>query len=143
TFYKRIKYGYGTQYVKNVLQLNNGNHTYSDISYLSNVAFTDWSWAPLIADFDNDGFKDIYITNGYLRDVTDLDFIIYNNDSIVKELIKEDGKLDTLKLLKAIPSNKVLNYFFRNNGNLTFNSIATTCGLDIPSFSNGAAYADL
>ncbi len=143
TFYKRIKYGYGTQFVKNVLQLNNGNNTYSDISYLANVAFTDWSWAPLIADFDNDGFKDIYVTNGYLRDVTDLDFIVYNNDSIVKHLIKEEGKLDTLKLLSAIPSNKVFNYFFRNNGNLTFNSISATCGLNTPSFGNGAAYADL
>ncbi len=142
-FYKRIKYGFGTQYVKNVLQLNNGNNSYSDIAYLSNVAFTDWSWAPLIADFDNDGWKDIFITNGYLKDVTDLDYLVYNSDSLVKRMLKETNKVDTLKLLENIPSTKVLNYFFRNNGNLTFNNLSSTCGLDIPSFSNGAAYADL
>ncbi len=142
-FYKRVQYGFGYQYDKNVLQLNNGNHTYSDISYLSGVAFTDWSWAPLIADFDNDGFKDIYITNGYLRDVTDMDFMVYRADSIVKALYKADNPKDAMKLLSTIPSNKILNSYYRNNGDLTFEKRSIESGLEVPSWSNGAVYADL
>jgi hypothetical protein len=140
---KRVNYGFGYQYTKNVLQLNNGNQTYSDISYLSGVAFTDWSWAPLIADFDNDGLKDIYITNGYLRDVTDMDFMMYNSDSLKKELYKTKNSEDAMKVLNGIPSKPTINYYFKNNGNLTFSNINKTCGLDIPSYSNGGVYCDL
>ena len=142
-FNKRINYGFGYQYMKNVLQLNNGNESYSDISYLAGVAFTDWSWAPLVADFDNDGNKDLYITNGYLRDETDMDFMTFMADSIKKELLKTSTTGDAMKLLDNMPSNKLYNYFFRNSGNLTFKDITTTCGLNTPSFSNGAVYADL
>ncbi|MFM2224945.1 MAG: hypothetical protein RJA07_1147 [Bacteroidota bacterium] len=142
-FYKRIKYGFGVQYVKNVLQLNNGNQTYSDVAYLAGTAFTDWSWAPLIADFDNDGLKDIYVTNGYMRDETDMDFTVFRADSVRKALIKTETNMDAMAVLGNIPSNKINNYYFKNNGNLTFDNQSVQSGTGIPSFSNGAAYADL
>ena len=140
---KRVEYNLGYQYAKNVLQLNNGNFTYSDISYLAGVAFTEWSWAPLLADFDNDGLKDMYVTNGYLRDVTDNDFMMFEGDSIRKEVINSNSGEDAMKVLSAIPSNKMINYLYKNNGNLTFNNITTNAGMDTPSWSNGAVYADL
>ena len=142
-FNKRVQYGFGYQYDKNVLQLNNGNQTYSDISYLSGVSFTDWSWAPMIADFDNDGLKDIYVTNGYYRDVTDLDFMVYNGDSTLKALAKVHEQKDVVKLLETIPSNKISNCFFKNKGNLAFEDQCKINGLEIPSWSNGGVYADL
>ncbi|MES2681700.1 MAG: VCBS repeat-containing protein [Bacteroidota bacterium] len=140
---KRVEYGFGYQYAKNVLQLNNGNNTYSDISYLANVAFTEWSWAPLIADFDNDGFKDLFITNGYMRDVTDNDFVMFQADSIRKEVVKTASSDQVMKILNLIPSKKTVNYFYKNGGNLTFAPLAQLAGLDTPSWSNGAAYVDL
>ncbi len=142
-FNKRVKYGFGNQYVKNVLQLNNGNHTYSDISYLAGVSATEWSWTPLLADFDNDGLKDLYVTNGYLRDITDMDFMMFGGDSIKKEVFKTSKIEDAMKALAAIPSFKMQNYLYKNNGNLTFNNITKVSGMDIPSWSNGAVYADL
>ena len=142
-FNKRVKYGFGNQYVKNVLQLNNGNHTYSDISYLAGVSSTEWSWTPLLADFDNDGLKDLYVTNGYFRDITDMDFMMYIGDSIKKEVFKTSKVEDAMKTLSVIPSFKMQNYLYKNNGNLTFNNITKASGMDIPSWSNGAVYADL
>lgn len=140
---KRVEYGLNYQYSKNVLQLNNGNNSYSDISYLAGLAFTEWSWAPLMADFDNDGLKDVYITNGYMRDATDNDFMMYDGDSIQRELIKTNNLNEAMKVLEKMPAKKVNNYFFRNNGNLTFSNLTKEAGVDIPSWSNGAAYADL
>ncbi len=142
-FYTKVKYGLGYQYVKNVLQLNNGNNTYSDISYLSGIASTEWSWTPLLADFDNDGLKDLYITNGYLRDITNMDFMMYEGDSIRKEVMKARKTDEALKILSVIPSYKMQNYFYKNNGNLTFSNITKDCGMTVPSWSNGAVYADL
>jgi len=142
-FYKRKEYGFSAQYVKNVLQLNNGNQTYSDISYMSGISATEWSWSPLLADFDNDGLKDLYITNGYLRDVTNLDFIMFKADSIKKELYKLSKTNDVMKLLSEIPSIKLQNYFYKNNGNLTFKNATLESGMNTPSWSNGAVYGDL
>jgi enediyne biosynthesis protein E4 len=141
-FEKRVKYGFGVQYTKNCMQYNNGNNTYSEISYLAGTAFSDWSWAPLIADFDNDGNKDLYITNGYMREETDNDFAMFKADSIKKVLLSNNN-IDAMALLSNIPSNKIKNFYYKNNGNLTFDNIADNVGLGIPSFSNGAAYADL
>jgi len=143
THNKRVEYGLGYQYVKNVLQLNNGNGSYSDISYMAGVAFTDWSWAPLLNDFDNDGLKDLYISNGYLRDVTNMDFAVFRADSIRKALFKAKSEEEAMALLSDIPSTKIQNYFFHNNGDLTFKNETTTSGLNDPSWSNGAAYGDL
>ncbi len=142
-FDKLVKYGYGYQYVKNVLQLNNGNGSYSDISYYTGMAFSDWSWAVLINDFDNDGLKDVYIANGYMRDITDMDYVRFKMDSVRKALVNTGSQDDVLKLLSVIPSVKVLKSYFKNYGNFEFKKESRESGLDQPAWSFGACYADL
>ncbi len=136
-----LRSGFYYQYMRNMLQLNNGDGTFSEIGQLSGISNTDWSWAPLFADYDNDGWKDLYITNGYLRDFTNMDFMKYMND-----YVQSKGRLkkeDVLELIKQMPSSNLLNYMYRNNGDLTFQNIGKQWGLNTPSNSNGAAYADL
>ncbi len=128
------------QVVRNTLQLNNGDGTFSEIAQLAGVSHTDWSWAPLFADFDNDGWKDLYITNGYAHDVTDFDFTKYDSDEAIQ---KSNGMIGTLEMVNLMKKTPVLNYAYRNNKDLTFSNQTRNWGLDIPSFSNGAAYADL
>lgn len=135
TYINDKRFGYAHQYVRNMLQLNNGNGTFSEIGQLAGVYQTEWSWAPLFADLDNDGFKDLFITNGFPKDITDRDFISYRE--------KVHGLVGVNDLLKEVPSVKVPNYVFKNNGDLTFSDVSKEWGFDQPSFSNGAAYADL
>ncbi|GGF26198.1 VCBS repeat-containing protein [Echinicola rosea] len=128
------------QYMRNMLQLNNGDGTFSEIGQLSGVSNTDWSWAPLWADFDQDGWKDLFVANGFLRDFTNLDFIKYRSSIFnVGAMAKED----ILKLIKQMPSSEVKNYIYRNSGNLQFTDQGNTWGIDHFSNSNGAAYGDL
>lgn len=141
-FQMMVNVGLKYQYPHNVLQLNNGNGTFSDIAYHAGVAQTDWSWAPLIADFDNDGWKDMYITNGLKRDITDWDYKAFVLDSVKNEMAK--GKLVNLnEWFKKIPQVKVQNYFYRNTQTLKFENTSAKWTDAPPSFSNGAAYADL
>ncbi|MDP9041048.1 MAG: VCBS repeat-containing protein, partial [Bacteroidota bacterium] len=129
----------------NTLQLNQGPRVnssdsigppiFSDISFYAGVAETDWSWTPLLTDFDNDGYRDLIITNGFPKDVTDHDFIAFRNMSL--------SLVSTSDLLKQIPEVKLHNYAYHNNGNLSFTDVSTAWGLMTPTFSNGAAYADL
>ncbi len=136
-----LRSGFYYQYMRNMLQLNNGDGTFSEIGQLSGISNTDWSWAPLFADYDNDGWKDLYVTNGYLRDFTNMDFIKYMND-----YIQSKGKLkkqDVLEIIKQMPSSNVANYMYKNNGHLTFSDMGKAWGINTPSSSNGAAYADL
>lgn len=142
-FEKVVKYGYGYQYVKNVLQLNNGNGSYSDISYFTGMAFSDWSWAVMINDFDNDGLKDVYIINGSMRDITDMDYSKFAIDSLRKELIKAKSDADVLKVLAVIPSVKVQKYYFKNYGGLSFKKESKEVGMNQNAWSYGAAYGDL
>ena len=142
-FIKRVKYKHKHQYVKNVLQLNNGNGTFSDISYYNNLAFTDWSWAPLIADFNNDGLKDIYITNGYLRDVTNMDYIVFEANKVRQKVAYLKNKEALPGVLDEMPEYKTSNYYFRNTGKLSFEDQTRASGLFLPTYSNGAAYGDL
>ncbi|QEC79498.1 VCBS repeat-containing protein [Mucilaginibacter ginsenosidivorax] len=138
-------YGYQYQYVRNTLQLNQGPSigennqlgppAFSEVGFLSGVAQTDWSWTPMVTDFDNDGYRDVIVTNGYPRDVTDHDFIAYRSNAF---LITPKSEV-----LKQIPSVKIHNYAFRNQDGLQFKDVSLDWGLGIPSFSNGAAYADL
>ena len=138
-------FGYQHQYVRNTLQLNQGPTVhegdsvgipaFAEIGFLSGIAQTDWSWTPLVADFDNDGYRDIIVTNGFPRDVSDHDFAAYRKNSVVLPPIRE--------LLKQIPQIKLHNYAFRNNGDLTFGDLSSDWGLSTPTFSNGAAFADL
>ncbi|MEP6951320.1 MAG: VCBS repeat-containing protein [Ginsengibacter sp.] len=136
-----LRSGFYYQYMRNMLQLNNGDGTFSEIGQLAGISNTDWSWSPLFADYDNDGWKDLYVTNGYLRDFTNMDFMKYMND-----FIQEKGRLkkeDVLEIVKEMPSSNVLNYMYKNNGDLTFSDVAKQWGLGTPANSNGAAYADL
>ena len=155
TFWKVVKDGGHFQYMFNTLQINNGDNTFSDVAQFTNTSSTDWSWANLIADFDNDGLKDIYVTNGLLRDIrnTDADkklgeFVINIADKYVKNNPNE-GDIDLFDILpleealEIVPSVKLKNYFYKNYGNLKLKNETKKWGLDQLSFSNGASYADL
>lgn len=133
-----VKIGYHHQYMTNVLQLNNGNGMFSEIAQLSGISKTDWSWAPLIADFDNDGFNDIYITNGIENDLSNQDF-----RNQIKSNIRNRKKISLDQAIDLMPSTKLSNYTFKNNKNLTFTNKSKEWGLDFKVNSNGASYADL
>ena len=144
-YFNNRKFGYEHQYVRNVLQLNTGmtpagHPLFSEVAFMAGVFQTDWSWAPLIADFDNDGYRDMVITNGLPRDVTDLDYIVYDNGQD-----NYGGRVEaTLAMVEEyFPVVKTSNYGFRNNGGYTFSDSTVAWGLKRPSFSNGGAYADL
>lgn len=138
-----VDFGFYHQLMHNTLQLNNGNGTFSEIAWLAGVAATDWSWAPLFADFDNDGLLDLYITNGYRRDFTNMDFMKYTYADEEMKAIQEGRKLNLYEVVQQMPSVKTSNYAYRNTGNLQFENRSNSWGIAIPSFSNGAAYADL
>lgn len=141
--------GYYHQQMRNMLQLNqgmdkNGNIRFSEIGQFAGVSNTDWSWAGLFADLDNDGWKDLLVTNGYLRDFTDLDFLKYTvADAQIEEAKKGNLNFRTFDLVKKMPSNKPVNYLFRNEGNLQFSDVSEKWGFNTNAISNGAAYADL
>lgn len=136
------KAGLNAQYMRNMLHLNNGNGNFSEIAQLANVSNTDWSWAPLLADLDNDGWKDIFVTNGYLRDYTNMDFLKYMGDYL-RDNEGQVQKNILLNLVKKMPSSEVKNYAFKNNRQLSFTNEAKKWGLDAISNSSGAAYSDL
>ncbi|MDQ3607239.1 MAG: VCBS repeat-containing protein, partial [Gemmatimonadota bacterium] len=139
----KLKNDYHHQFMRNMLQLNNGNGTFSDIGQLAGVAATDWSWSALLADFDQDGYKDIHVTNGMPRDLTSQDYIAFlANDRTISSAI-QSKQVDFLALTEAMSSTPVPNYAFRNNGDLTFSNAGAEWGLNTAGFSNGAAYADL
>jgi hypothetical protein len=165
-FELNLRTGFYYQYMRNMLQLNIGSPLptspnggggfspsigggrgealraqFSEIGQLAGISNTDWSWAPLLADYNNDGWKDLMVTNGYLRDYTNLDFIKYMND-----YVQSKGRLqreDVLQLVHQIPSSNVVNYLFVNNKDCTFSNVSAQWGFNNPSNSNGAAYADL
>ncbi|WP_394368431.1 VCBS repeat-containing protein [Adhaeribacter radiodurans] len=137
-----LRSGFYYQYMRNMLQLNNGDGTFSEVGQLAGISNTDWSWAPLLADYNNDGWKDLYVTNGYVRDFTNMDFMKYMSDFMKQH----EGKLmrdDVLKLVYQMPASNVTNYAFQNMGNANFRDQSAAWGLKQVSNSNGAAYADL
>ena len=139
-----LKYGYYHQFTRNMLQLNNGNNTFSEIGRLAGVHATDWSWGALITDLDNDGFKDIFIANGIYQDLTNEDYVQYiSNQEVMKSMVASKEKGIYKKLIDLMPSNPLSNYAYSNNGDLTFTNKAQEWGLGEPGFSNGSAYADL
>jgi len=130
------RWDYQYQYMRNMLQLSNGpDIPFSEIGLLSGIAKTDWSWSPLFVDVDNDGLRDLLITNGFPRDITDMDFSDYR--------LSVSQFLSPSKILDSIPVVKIPNFAYGNNGDLTFKDQGKSWGLNIPSFSNGAAYVDL
>lgn len=155
-FWKVVDDGGHFQYMFNMLHLNQGDGHFSDIAQLAGVATTDWSWSPLIADFDNDGWKDIYITNGLMRDIRNNDaskeFPKYLEKKLFDYIQSHPNPpaditvwdvVDIKKALEIVPSQKLSNYIYANNGDLTFSKKMEEWGLDQESFSSGSAYADL
>jgi len=141
-FYYAVNHGYTYQYMRNTLQLNNGNGSFSEIGQLAGIYKTDWSWAVLLADFDNDEHQDLYITNGFGKDITDLDFVKFRS-SITSDI--KDERLRRKILLDSLakrPGIKSADYAYRNNGNLSFTNVTHEWGFDTPNYSNGVAYAD-
>ena len=144
-FQNSVRFGYMHQYPRNTLQLNQGitytesdtigKPAFSEIAYFSGVAHTDWSWAPLFVDLNNDGFRDLIISNGLPKDMSDLDFMAYRKDAVARTPAAE--------VMKQMPVVDVHNYVFRNNGDLHFIDESKNWGLDQPSFSAGMASADL
>ncbi|WP_128545988.1 VCBS repeat-containing protein [Larkinella soli] len=141
-FELNLKTGFHYQYMRNMLQVNNGDGTFSEMGQLAGLSNTDWSWAPLFADYDNDGWKDLFVTNGYVRDYTNMDFLKYMGD-YMQHSQGDIRRQNVLELVYKMPASDVVNYVFRNNGNLTFTDMSRVWGLTLPSNSNGAAYADL
>ena len=137
-YWRLVDIGYHHQNMRNTLQLNNGNGTFSEISQLAGTAKTDWSWSALFADFDNDGFKDLFITNGIRRDMRNNDFTKKTED-----YQRRMGGLNYKQANEMAPLKKLSNYIFKNNANLTFIKKIVDWGINYPNFSNGASYADL
>ncbi|MBT8255982.1 MAG: CRTAC1 family protein, partial [Bacteroidia bacterium] len=136
-FMSMVEVGYHHAYMANMLHYNVGNGKFKETAQLSGVVKTDWSWAPLLADFDNDGLKDIFITNGVYKD--------YNNQDFRNELRARNARGESMTLqavLDLMPSQKLDNYIYKNNGDLSFTKVIKEWGLEDPNFSNGAAYAD-
>lgn len=137
-----VRSGFHKQFMRNMLHLNNPSSLRGlEIGQLAGISNTDWSWAALFADYDNDGWKDLYITNGYLRDYTNLDFLKYMND--FQQNQPNIGRQDVLNLVLQMPSSNLTNYLYKNNKDLTFKNVGSQWGLGQNANSNGAVYADL
>lgn len=137
-----VRAGFHHQYLRNTLQLNNGDGTFSEIGQLAGISNTDWSWAPLIADLDNDGVKDLFISNGILHDTIDRDFLDFKSEYVAS---RPQGlePADVAFLMDQMPSADLKNYAFKNGGDLQFQDVSTEWGLGQSLISTGAAYADL
>ncbi|MDO1511567.1 VCBS repeat-containing protein [Maribacter confluentis] len=154
-FWKIVDKGWNYQYMYNALQLNNGNCTFSEIGQLSGVSSTDWSWSPLIADFDNDGYKDIFVSNGIVRDIRNTDADVKIKLYINKKLQEYVGKhgnadynslwdvVDHNEMVALFPSTKMQNKSFKNVDGYQFQDVSENWGIDKKTFSSGAAYGDL
>ncbi|HKZ36438.1 MAG TPA: VCBS repeat-containing protein, partial [Chryseolinea sp.] len=139
--------GYHHQYMRNTLQLNRGFASdslprFSEIGQLAGISNTDWSWTPFFVDLDNDGLKDVFITNGYLRDFTNLDFMKYTS-TVYNEAKVANKPVDYLNLVQQLPTTRLSNYAFKNNNGLEFTNVTDEWGLTQQAVSNGAVYVDL
>lgn len=133
-----VKTGYHNQYMINTLQMNESNGYFSDIAQMAGVAKTDWSWAPLLADFDEDGYNDLFVTNGVMKDLANSDYREKIMDRIASRV-----KMSLEEAQAMVPSNRLKNYIYQNKGDLTFKDRSHDWGINLLTFSNGAAYADL
>ncbi len=143
----RYQYSVGNdyyhQFTRNMLQLNNGDHSFSEVGRLTGMEATDWSWGALMFDMDNDGWKDVFVANGIYQDLTNQDYLQYvSNEEVVKSIVSNNS-VNYKKLVELIPSNPVPDYAFHNQGNFTFINKAEEWGIGEPNFSNGSAYGDL
>ncbi len=142
-FQIKLANGYYEQYMRNTLQLNDGTGNFKEVGQYSRVAATDWSWGAIIADFDNNGYKEIYVTNGIYKDVTNQDFIDFLVSDAMLIPAMRSGKVNFEELVNKMPSTKLSNYLFKHDTLFMYKNVAQLWGLGEPSFSNGAAYADL
>lgn len=143
TYELYLKNNYAPQFMQNTLHLNLGSTNFSEIAYLSGVSATEWSWNVSLADFDNDGFKDIFITNGIQGATNDMDFISFIANDHIQKSISQGMSEKEMGFIKEIPEKKVPNYFFKNNKDLTFSNVTKSWSNQKPTYSNGAVYADL
>ncbi len=134
--------GFYHQNMRNMLQMNNANGSFSEIGQLAGISNTDWSWSPLFADYDNDGWKDLFVTNGYYRDYTNRDFLKYKGDYYFQAALNKQ-KADTFQLVNTMTSTPLHNFIFQNNKNLTFEDMSACWGFEDLTFSSGSAYSDL
>jgi hypothetical protein len=141
----KVRNAYHHQLMRNMLQRNNRNGTFSDVGQMAGVSRTDWSWSALIVDLDLDGYKDIFVTNGLAKDVTSQDYVAFLANEETMKAVTDGGRsrVDYQALTKAMSSTRLPNYVFRNRGELRFSNDATAWGLATPSISSGAAYGDL
>ena len=137
-----LKQGFHHQLMRNMLHLNRGNGVFSEIAQAAGISNTDWSWSALFFDANNSGQKDLFITNGYYRDYTNRDFLKYKGDYYFKQAIAKE-KADTLHLVTSMSSTPIHNYFYENQGDITFKNRSLSTGFDEKNFSSGAAYSDL
>jgi len=140
--------GFLHQQMRNTLQLNtgvnaNGVPVFSEVGQLAGISATDWSWAPLFADLDNDGFKDLFVSNGYLRDFTSMDFLKFTVEEARAEAQRNGIELKVFELVGKMASTKTKDYVFKNRGDLTFENVTEQWGLALPNLTFGATYADL
>ena len=141
-FQLNLDRGFYYQYMRNMLHVNSGDGTFQEVGQISGISNTDWSWSALFSDLDLDGWKDLYVTNGYLRDYNNQDFLKYM-DNYVRTAGGQLKREDLLNLVKSMSSSNLKNYTFRNRGDLTFENVSTSWGLAENGNSNGAAYSDL
>jgi hypothetical protein len=142
-FYERINQGYNYQYPRNNLQLNCGNGMFSEVGLYAGIAATDWSWAPLWLDFDNDGLKDLFISNGIPKQLNDIDYISFvSNEEVQKKIKANKMEKQEMALINKFPEIKLYNKFFKNNGDESFSDVEPQIQNNKITFSNGAVYAD-
>ena len=142
-FKLKQKQGFYNQFTQNALQVNNTKGKFSETAFYSGVAASDWSWGALMFDADNDGLIDIYVCNGIYYDVTDQDFIDFFANEVAQQMVLKGKKEEVNNIINKMPSNPIVNKAFKNLGNLRFKDAGNEWGFTKPSFSNGAAYADL
>lgn len=135
--------GYAPQYMQNTLHLNLGNGNFSEIANISGISATEWSWGPLLADFDNDGYRDVFITNGIKGATNDMDYMNFIANEDIQRRIDTGMQETDMPLVNEIPEKKTANYFFKNNGDLTFSNVTSEWFEPKNSFSNGGVFADL
>lgn len=143
TYQYYLKNGYRPQYMQNTLHLNLGNGSFSEIAALSGLSATEWSWGPLFADYDNDGHKDVFVSNGIKGATNDMDFINFIANEKIQKRINQGMSKEDMTFVDELPEKKVPNYFFKNNGDLTFTDVTKDWFQKENSFSNGSTYADL
>ena len=139
----KVKQGFYYQLQQNALQINNGSGSFMETAHYSGVSASDWSWGALIFDGDNDGFSDIFVSNGIYKDVIDQDFIDFFANDIIQKMALSNEKVDMQSIIDSMPSKPLSNKMFRNLGKIKFEDKSVDWGLGKPSFSNGSAYADL